>query len=78
MYCDHEVACHAKLRGDDGRFPGEDIKFVSDVCRCLRFRNEHDEGSGDAKRHNGACEQFDYLRRCNAELDLNRWISANV
>ena len=19
VYCDHEVACHAKLRGDDGR-----------------------------------------------------------
>jgi hypothetical protein len=52
--------------------------LVSDVCKCLHFRNEHAGGSGDAMRRNGACEAFTFLRRCNAELDLERWVDAIV
>jgi hypothetical protein len=77
VYCDHEVACHSQLRGDDGKFPGDDIKLVRDVCRCLRFRNEHDGGSGDSKRTHGACNEFYYIRRLNADLDMARWLEAS-
>lgn len=53
-------------------------ELVSDVCRCLRFRNEHEKGSRDARRRNGACENFILLRRCNADLDLDRWVSTII
>lgn len=51
---------------------------VSDVCTCLRFRNEHEGETGNSKRRNGACESFIFLRTCNAELDLDRWEKATL
>lgn len=49
------------------------IRAVSDVCVCGRFRNQHENGTGNSKKTAGACDGFKFLRRCNAELDLERW-----
>lgn len=62
-------------RNEKGAFSAESAPLVSDVCTCLRFRNEHQNGSGNAQRCHGACGTFVFLRRCNADLDLERWVA---
>lgn len=82
VYCDHEEICHLRLTGMTHGEPNAEnvppsLELVSDVCKCGAFRNQHEHGSGDAKKRAGACDKFVFDHRCSSD-ELERWVRTIV